>query len=84
MNQLSEPNLQKIIDTNIKAIRNGRIGPAITHGKSYLMNIIGEENYSQVQKEMDTYFQHLVSLVSEKGKKNLRTRPKKKPTDRKK
>ena len=56
-----DPNLIRIRDANKKFIRRGKIVVPIIHAKSYLFNILGEENRNQIEVELKEF----VSSVKE-------------------
>ena len=65
-----DPNLSKIKEDNIRLIYKGKLAQPIIHAKSYLLYILGEENYSQIELELNEFIRNIRSLISEENIQN--------------
>jgi len=60
-----DPNLVKMRDSNIHLIRQGKLAKTTVHAKSYLVYMLGEEQMSQVNAELDDFVDHLHEIAGE-------------------
>jgi len=60
-----DPNLEKIRDSNRKFIRKGKLAVPIIHAKSYLFNLLGEEQRDQIEEELDEFVRSVKQLAKE-------------------
>lgn len=63
-----DPNLEKIRDANMSEIKRGNINPTFAQAKDYLYHILGQDNYEQVEAEMDVFAKHIKQLARKKKK----------------
>ena len=63
---MSDPNLNKIVDANIKNIKQGILGTTITHASSYLDYIYGYYNRDKRKQELDNFIYEFLSSLRQK------------------
>ena len=59
---MTDPNLQKIVDSNIEEIEKGNIGKTITHVSGYLDYIYGYHNRDKRKIELTQFIDQLKLL----------------------
>jgi hypothetical protein len=59
---MTDPNLQKIVDSNIEEIEKGNIGKTITHVSGYLDYIYGYHNRDKRRIELTQFIDQLKLL----------------------
>ena len=59
---MTDPNLQKIVDSNIEEIEKGNIGKTITHASGYLDYIYGYHNRDKRKIELTQFIDQLKLL----------------------
>ena len=64
-----DPNLIKIRDANRKFIQKGKLAVPVIHAKSYLFNILGEENRKQIEQELLEFINE-IKVLAEQAKAN--------------
>ena len=69
---MSDPNLNKIVDTNIKDIKQGILGTTITQVSSYLDYIYGYHNRDKRKKELDDFIYELKLLSDQFKLQNIK------------
>lgn len=62
---MKDPNLQKIIDTNINNIKKNKLGTVIVQANSYLTYIYCGKQYQKKQQELDDFIGHVKFLSNE-------------------
>ena len=61
---MKDPNLNKIIKTNIENIKNNNLGTTISHASSYLDNIYGYKNENDKKLELENFIQEVKYLAN--------------------
>lgn len=59
---MMDPNLEKICNSCIHLIRQGKFAKAKAYAKDYLVNILGLQQMPQIDREMDGFVAHIHSL----------------------
>ena len=61
---MKDPNLNKIIETNINNIKNDNLGTTISYASSYLDNMYGYEDKDEKKLELENFIQEVKHLAN--------------------